>query len=105
MSACIFCYEMPPRCTAGPNGLTACSSKLQDSYQSLRGPKGVWPQAGRNALPNEFQSVVDGHFDSVTGCTAPSSEVVTEMTPENVAVRLKLVENTMVRTELGEVAN
>ena len=56
-------------------------------------------------MPNEFGAVDDGHFDSVTGYAATSSVVVTEMTAEDVAVRLKLTENTMVRTELGEVAN
>ena len=105
MSHCAFCYEMPPVCSAGRGGAVACSGFLAGSLRTLRGANGVWAAEVRNALPNEFGVVDDEHFDSVTGYAPTSSVVAPVMTEGDAAVRLKLTDNTSVRTELGELAN
>ena len=103
MTSCDTCYESAPVCMNNTPGGTTCSAFLHWTG-AYRGSNGVYGAELRSALPGEFGSVDDGHIDTLTGYTAPTSAVAVLSTGD-AAMRAKLVADSLLRTELGEVAN
>ena len=101
--ACFNCYESVPRCMGSVNGGTVCTSRI-GLVSSYRDCNGVYAPAFRAALPVEFAGVDDSHFDHATSFTAPAGAVAA-VTAEDTAMRVKLVADGLLRTELGDVSN